>query len=238
MRLRQIIKESAPNQRELLKKYFLINGEVEFWPDGIEVAGVVDSIVDFALPEIPVKFKKARHFNIQGPLKNLNNFPNEATQITVTAPELESTSNATGDIECIGCTLEGCGKIQDFSNTSIKTNQININNCANLKSLRGLDLSLIRRVTLENCPNFEDDLGKIGNIQLVIIYGNIPENMPIMRFFMQDKLVIYSPHDDRPITGAAAIVRKYLDMDQPGAKLAMSLMRELKDNGYFNAARM
>lgn len=254
MRFKEIINENL-SPEEILKKYFdiYINKEasadtgIKYTPDGIIVNG--DVYLERAgspqgFPEVPVRFKQITgEFHIDGPggeqLKNFNNFPNSANIITLfNAPQLVSTSSTTGTVECNRCSFWNTNNLRDFSNSSLLVKKdLIFDGCTNLISLNGLDTSTISTVTLANCTSFQDDLGKLPNITLVTIDGEVSPDIPLIKLLVSGKLAYLDTGDSLATGGIAVILNKYQRSNKLTPEYAFELMRELRAAGFKTSAR-
>lgn len=236
MRLRQLIRES--NAASILSTYFQKDKyeSIEETPDGVNVDGNLIVKEDIKnLKHVPIKLNHVTGlFDVMNcGLTSLKNAPNSCASLSIGEnPTLTSLATDT-PIDISGELYADDLGITDLSGLNLKNcKSISLNRCKNLKSLAGLGNFNLKELNIKDCGSFEDDLTQY-NIEKVNVTLDKSPNMPMVFLITSGTPKIISlGSDSNPLI---KIAKKYIDK---GPTSVLDLIRELRDQGFKNAARV
>lgn len=238
---KKIIKENANPSEADVKKYFIIDGSMEFDQDGINVKGdVISKPGSGKFDKIPFKFNTVTgSFDVQdfGKLKTLENFPKRCGIIDI--------SNNSGMTEIIDGADIICDKfIADWSGLmalrGVPTARIySFTDCRKLESTEGLPMTKIEAINLSDCDNLKNTKGltdEIGGRPTEKSFVPYNENLPLVG------IVLNSGRPNRlniELSFKGNKLGQILqDFKGRGLGSAMEMIRALRDQGFNSNAKL
>jgi hypothetical protein len=239
MKLKQIIKENS-DLKSKLQQYFKVDGDVSETANGISVDGNVDFEEGVNLTELPFAFDKiSGTLDLSaGKLRNLNNFPREVGDVFLDSnPDLTSLATQYPVVSLTGnfsAKNTGITDLAGFQVNNIRKFNLSINK--QLKSLDGTSVN-IGTVLLTKCNALQADLTKYTNIKEIqadIVSGT---TFPLTRILAFGSIApsIKLQKGDTADPGLWKIIQKY---QGKGPENVLDIMRDLRDAGYKNNARI
>ena len=234
MKLRQIITENK--EEDFIKKYFMNADKLNVTntSDGINVIGDLYIKEGVSLNEVPFKINKVDGTLdlMNCDLKSLKNVPNRCTKLIVSHNSLLSLA-CDSPVDTV--TFDASDNpMENLAGLKIgPLDSLRLRRCVNLKTIKGIEDVKIGRLNLEQCSNFQDDLSKYENINSLRMDIADSQNMPMVFLiaFGRPRLAeVKSKSED-----LNKILQKYYNK---GAGVVLDLMRELRDLGLVQAAKI
>lgn len=238
---KKIIKENVNPSEADVKKYFIIDGSIEFTQDGINVEGDAISKPGSKIDKIPFKFNTVTgSFDVQdfNKLKTLENFPRQCNLIDISGNSGMTEFIDGADIECDKLladwsglvTLRGAPVARIYSFDGSK----------NLESTEGLPMSKIEAINLKDCSklkNIRELSEPISSTPTEKSWVPYNENLPMVGLILSsknnNKLNLQLSND--PPKNLKQIIQ---DFSGRGLGAAMELIRALRDKGFNGNARL
>ena len=237
MKLRQLIKENDRDTTQMVEQYFHGDFYAVQKFEGLEINGNIKANdYGLQLTKLPWKIHNVHHMIINsGNIQTLKNFPNFATSIDVSDTKLK-TFKSDGPIISSELFQANALPIETIDESNIETQLMNLNSCHFLKSFTN-NKGHIKILSIKNCKSFIQDPKTIENVDE--IYINLLNNhkMPIINSILfaeaTSPLITFSRMS--PDQTLYDICIKYRNA---GMRQLVNLMRELRDAGYKNQARI
>jgi hypothetical protein len=254
MRITHVINESKVTKKKVLseavqpteadlKKFFKIDGSVEFTPDGINVDGDVYSLRGPSLTELPFKFNiVSGDFDMQDykKLKSLTNFPNQSGTIDISSNEGMETLEGGDNLVCTKFVAE-YSHLKSLENAP-RAKSYSFEDCEALVTTEGLPMSDIEAINLKGCSslrvikNLTEPLGRdVSEVSLLSYNPNLPLAGVVLNAGRKGRLNLKL---DLGTGGKMGQLKSTLmDFNGRGLGVAMELIRSLRDKGFDGNAR-
>lgn len=240
---KRIIKENANPSEADVKKYFNIDGSIEFTQDGINVEGDVVSKQSGSskIDKIPFKFNTVSGtFDVQdfNKLKTLENFPRQCTVIDISGNSAMTEFIDGADIVCDKLLADWSGLVTLRGAPVARI--YSFDGSRNLESTEGLPMSKIEAINLKDCNKLKyirelsEPISSTPTEKSWVPYN---ENMPMVGLILSSKNnnKLNLQLSNEPPKNLKQIIQ---DFSGRGLGAAMELIRALRDKGFNGNARL